>query len=122
MALTGRKIARALQLLRERAGLSLDETARRMGFSRASSIQRYFSPQDFRGNFLAPDIAASIVKAWAGGGAPPLQDQEIRSLVGLASSASSLAASVPVIDFIQAGASGLVTDPYQSGGADTVPV
>lgn len=69
-----------LRELRERAGLSMDDLAKGMGYSRASSIQRYVNPDEYRKQYFAPDLAAKLAKALVGKGSPPIQAKEIWDL------------------------------------------
>lgn len=66
--------------LRERAGLSMDELARRMGYARASSIQRYENPDEYKKNYIGPDLTEKLVKAIVGRGNPPIDASEVWAL------------------------------------------
>lgn len=66
--------------IRERSGLSMDELARAMGYSRASSIQRYEDPSLYKKDFLAPDIVLKFIKAVAGKGDPKITPEEVWAL------------------------------------------
>lgn len=70
-----------LKSLRQRAGLSLDALAQKMGYARASSIQRYESP-DYAGGYLKRDLVEKFAKALVGRGAPPIAAFEVWSLAG----------------------------------------
>lgn len=100
--------------LRKRAGLSLEELARRMGYRRASSIQRYESPADFRGQYLSMGVTTKLVKAVVGLGNPPISEREVLALGGplLVRPIERL---LPVISFVQAGQWSSAMDPYSAG-------
>lgn len=66
--------------LRERAGLSMDELARRMGYKGASSIQRYENPDDYKKSYIGPDLAAKLQRALVGKGSPPIEATEVWAL------------------------------------------
>lgn len=66
--------------LRERGGMSMDELAQAMGYSRASSIQRYEDPALYRKEFIAPDLVLKMLKPLVGKGVPPITAGEIWAL------------------------------------------
>lgn len=66
--------------LRERAGFSMDELARQMGYARASSIQRYEDPAIYTKEFLAPELVLKMIKVLAGKGEPKITPAELWSL------------------------------------------
>lgn len=66
--------------LRERAGLSMDDLAKGMGFARASSIQRYENKDEYRKEFISPDLAARMSKVIVGRGTPPIEASEVWAL------------------------------------------
>jgi phage repressor protein C with HTH and peptisase S24 domain len=74
------KLGASLLSLKVRAGLSLDDIARRGGYSRRSSVQAYFNPQ-YEGP-LSQKAAAKLVKALTGLGNPPITEEEILTLTG----------------------------------------
>ncbi|ENN86038.1 Peptidase S24, LexA-like, conserved region [Rhizobium freirei PRF 81] len=51
-----------------------------MGYSRASSIQRYEDPVLYKKEFLAPELVLKMVKALVGRGEPPISASEIWAL------------------------------------------
>lgn len=57
----------------------MDELARAIGYSRASSIQRYESP-DYKKDTLSFDLVQKIAKAIAGKGTPPIEVDEVWAL------------------------------------------
>jgi SOS-response transcriptional repressor LexA len=75
-------IAKRMRSLRDRAGLSLLQMARAMGYSGASSIQRYESPDKLAPGYLKRDFVAKIEKAVLGKGNPPITRPEIWELAG----------------------------------------
>lgn len=68
--------------LRERAGLSMDELAQSMGYSRASSIQRYEDPALYKKEFISPELALKMIKPLVGRGTPPITAAEVYALAG----------------------------------------
>jgi len=66
--------------LRERAGLSMDALAHGMGYARASSIQRYEDPNEYRKEFISPDLALKLSKVVVGKGTPPIEAGEVWAL------------------------------------------
>ncbi|RVI52137.1 LexA family transcriptional regulator [Sinorhizobium medicae WSM1115] len=73
--------------LRERAGLSMDELAKGMGYKGASSIQRYENPDEYKKEFISPDIAAKLLNVVVGKGTPPIDAKEVWGLTRPASGA-----------------------------------
>lgn len=82
--------------LRERAGLSMDELAQAMGYSRASSIQRYEDPALYKKEFISPELALKMMKPLVGKGTPPVTAAEVYALAG--SEAMSAAIGVRGVD------------------------
>jgi SOS-response transcriptional repressor LexA/DNA-binding XRE family transcriptional regulator len=72
-------VTQKLRSLRERANLSMDELAQKMGYARASSIQRYES-QDFGKDHLPADFVAKLLGALHNLGQPPITAAEIWDL------------------------------------------
>lgn len=75
-------IAGRFRTLRERAGLTMMQMAKAMGYARASSIQRYENPADLKAGYLKRDLVAKIEQAVLGKGNPPIQRPEIWELAG----------------------------------------
>lgn len=75
-------IPEVLQVLRRRAGLSMDAMAKAMGYSRASSIQRYLDPKAYGGGYLHRDFVAKLVRALVGRGDPKITAVEVWALAG----------------------------------------
>ena len=73
-------ITEKFRALRERADLSMDELAKKMGYAGASSIQRYENPNEYKKTYIAPDLAAKLVKALVGRGTPPIEASEVLAL------------------------------------------
>lgn len=69
-----------MRKLRERAGLSMDEMARALGYARASSIQRYENENEFSKDFLAIDLTQKVADVLIGRGNPPIQYDEVWAL------------------------------------------
>lgn len=66
--------------LRERAEMSMDELAQAMGYSRASSIQRYEDPALYKKAFIAPELVLKMIKAVVGRGDPKITAAEVWAL------------------------------------------
>jgi transcriptional regulator with XRE-family HTH domain len=66
--------------IRERAGLSMDELAKAMGYARASSIQRYENADEYTKEFIAPELIMKMIKAVVGKGEPPITASDVWSL------------------------------------------
>lgn len=73
-------ISTRVRELRDRAGMSLDELARAMGYKGASSIQRYENPDGYKKEFLTADLAHKFAKALVGKGNPPIVVEEVWAL------------------------------------------
>lgn len=81
MALAPSAVPARVRALRQRADLSLDALAKRMGYSRASSIQRYESAE-YEGGFLKRELVGKLEGALVGKGDPPIQRREVWELAG----------------------------------------
>lgn len=57
----------------------MDDLAQRMGYARASSIQRYES-DDYKKEFIAPELVLKLIKAVVGLGQPPITPAEVWAL------------------------------------------
>ena len=68
-----------LQALKDRTGLSLRAIAREMGYSQASSIQRYFSP-DYSEPALPANFVSKLLAVLPGKGSPPITREEVLEL------------------------------------------
>ncbi|EJF89104.1 hypothetical protein MEG_00226 [Bartonella tamiae Th307] len=66
--------------LRERAGLSMDELARAMGYKRASSIQRYENSDEFNKEYFSIDLTEKLARVLLGKGHPPIEADEVWAL------------------------------------------
>lgn len=73
--------AEAMERIRRRAGLSVDELAKEMGFKGASSIQRYLGRAYERG--FRPEIARAFRTAFLGRGNPPITDEDLHFLLAM---------------------------------------
>jgi hypothetical protein len=51
-----------------------------MGYARASSIQRYENPDDYKKEFINPELVLKLIKAISGLGEPPITAAEVWSL------------------------------------------
>lgn len=75
-------IARRVRSLRERAGLTMDEFAKAMGYRGASSVQRYEEAARLKEGYLKRDLVAKMERALLGRGSPPIQRPEVWELAG----------------------------------------
>lgn len=76
-AITGR-----VRALRKRAGFSMGEFAKKLGYKAASSVQRYENPEEYQGGYLRRELVSSIEKALIRRGSPPISREEIWELAG----------------------------------------
>lgn len=94
--------------LRERAGLSMAEAAKRSGMKGASSYQRYEDDTKFTRNYLPTDIAEKLARAFVGRGSPPILHAEVMELTGVTVLASPNGVGntrqVEVVAVVEAGA------------------
>lgn len=68
-----------LHALKDRSGLSLRAIAREMGYSQASSIQRYFSPA-YGDRALPANFISKLLAVLPGKGTPPIKREEVLDL------------------------------------------
>lgn len=76
-------VSQALEALRERSGLSLRSIAIAMGFKGASSVQRYFDGT-YTKEFIPVPFARQLCSALVGRGNPPIREEDIMLLAGMA--------------------------------------
>lgn len=76
-------IATELEKLRRRAGLSMTEMARQMGFRTPSGYQRYEDPAEFDAKPLPFKHLREVVQILKGRGSPPITVSEIYPLFGV---------------------------------------
>jgi transcriptional regulator with XRE-family HTH domain len=76
----GLTIGARLRAMRERAGLSMRELAKRSGYSQASSIQRYFD-DDYEPARLPADVAHKLAKGFEGTDVTPAELMEMTGFV-----------------------------------------
>lgn len=79
VAMTGQTLGSKLIALKERSGLSLDNIAKAAGYSRASSVQRYFS-EDYEVKWLPRALADRLIEALVGFGDPEISRHDIEYL------------------------------------------
>jgi len=79
-----------LLALKQRSGLSLRAIAAAAGYKGASSIQRYFSA-DYDSEYLPPDVAERLAKAFVGKGRPAIMADEVTDLAAYVSTRSTSA-------------------------------
>jgi len=77
--MTENTVGSKLIALKERSGLSLDNIAKAAGYSRASSIQRYFS-EDYDVKWLPRSLADRLIEALVGFGDPEIVKHDIEYL------------------------------------------
>lgn len=73
-------IGEKLKALRLRAGLSMEEAAKALGFARASSYQYYESPTGYDRDRLPAHMIDKLRAAFVGKGSPPIFDADIDEL------------------------------------------
>lgn len=72
-----------LRALRERAGLSRDALAARLGYSHGTAIQRYEEPAAYaKREHLRLDLALKLADVFVGMGSPPITREEVLDLAG----------------------------------------
>lgn len=71
-----------LSKLRDRSGLSLEKVAKEAGFSRSSSVQRYFSEEQPIAELKIP-IASRLARVLIGRGNPPITIIDLAATIGL---------------------------------------
>lgn len=79
---TPESIAARVRKLRERAGLTMRELAKAMGYKTASGIQRYENPDQLKPGYLSRDFVAKLERALLNKGNPPITRPEIWELAG----------------------------------------
>lgn len=87
-------IGERLALLRDRAGLSLDEVASRGGYGGRSSVQRFFNRR-YDPALLPMPTAQRLARALAGSGSPPVIAEEVLALAGLPAGQAGIAFALP---------------------------
>lgn len=73
-------VATQMRELRERAGLSIDEMARSLGFSHANSIKQYEDEENNPKDYLPVEFTEKIARVLVGHGKPSIQPDEVWSL------------------------------------------
>ena len=76
------EIPSRLRQLMHRAGMSMDELAKAMGYARASSIQRYLTDGEYKKKFISADLAEKFEAALVGKGKPPIARDEVWDMAG----------------------------------------
>lgn len=82
MQSTADSIAKTVAALRERAGLSMADIAKAMGYKGASSYQRYEDAEKLKDGFLKRDWVNTFARAVVGKGNPPITEREVWELAG----------------------------------------
>lgn len=75
-------VTQRLKDIRQRAGLSMQELAKAMGYRNSSSYQRYEDPSLTRDDSLPIKFVQKLLPVVTGKGAPAISDREIMELVG----------------------------------------
>nr|DAH84733.1 MAG TPA: LexA-like protein [Caudoviricetes sp.] len=76
------EITAAVQRLADRAGLNMSQFAKRLGYKAASSVQRYFDPNLYKGGYLNPEFVSKLLANLVGMGNPPITADDIKPLAG----------------------------------------
>lgn len=76
------EITAAVQRLADRADLNMTQFAKRLGYKAASSVQRYFDPNLYKGGYLNPEFVSKMLSNLVGMGNPPITAEEIKPLAG----------------------------------------
>lgn len=101
-------VTEKLRALRLRSGLSMEQAARRAGWRRASSWQRYEDDELFTRPYLPREIGEKVARALVGLGSPPIPEQEVMELTGATMLRSPIdgirSRQVEVIAVVEAGA------------------
>jgi SOS-response transcriptional repressor LexA len=94
-------IPKRLNELWKRSGYrSVTEIAKAGGWKGRSSIQRYFSAEEFKSEWLSLPVARQFVKAFKDRGKPPITEEEVLALAG--PGAGTTARIVPLIELARA--------------------
>ncbi len=75
-------VTETLRGLRERAGLSMAEMAKLLGYKGASSYQRYEDPETYNEGYLPARFVRRLIQVLPGRGSPPITANEITILLG----------------------------------------
>jgi len=73
-------VTAALKALRERAGLTMAEMAKELGYKGASSYQRYEDPALYKKPYLPVPLLVMIHLNLVGKGTPPITSEEVEAL------------------------------------------
>jgi SOS-response transcriptional repressor LexA len=76
-------VTEELKRLRERAGLSMEEISKALGYKGPSSYQRYESATQFRKPYLPTDLVGKLAQILQGKGQPPIEPLEVLRLAGI---------------------------------------
>lgn len=70
-----------VRALYERSRLSLDQFARKIGYARASSVQRYMNAEEYKRRYLNRDLVDNMLEL-VGLGDPPIEAADVLKLAG----------------------------------------
>jgi hypothetical protein len=90
-------VADLLIALRERAGLSRNQLALRMGFARGTSLVHYETPENWEGKRYPQPFVARLATAIVGMGEPPITSPDV---FALAAPKSALGVGIKAISLI----------------------
>lgn len=80
-------VTERLKALRNRAGATMAEAAKALGYKTASGYQHYEDPTKFAGKYLPQEIVDGLIPLFVGRAAPgqePVTERNVRELGGLA--------------------------------------
>jgi len=75
-------ITAAVRDLAKRADLNMTQFAKRLGYKTTSGVQRYFSPDAYKGGYLSTDLIGRMIEGLVGLGEPAITADDIRILAG----------------------------------------
>lgn len=112
-----KNVTERLAQLRKRAGLSMGELAKRLGYRTASGYQRYENPDLFRKDRLPGDLVDKLTGVLVGLGNPPITSGEVIDL-----GKSSLATPLYSYDSPQTPRSELMDTSLMTGRDSLIPI
>lgn len=75
-------VTERLKAMRNRAGVTMRDAAKALGYKTASGYQHYEDPKKFPHNNLPHEILEKLVPLFAGRGEPPIDEEEVWDLGG----------------------------------------
>ena len=113
-------VAERLKAIRERSGRSMAAVAKAVGYSGASSYQRYEDDATFTKKYIPLDLAEKLAQALVGRGKPPITEAEVLALArdDIQPAGKRL---IPLVGYVGAGAEIYAIDDHPKGqGLDEV--